>query len=82
MYSLIEYSSNHSKTTRSLWSYSKDEETNFNTDIVNNNNFISLEYKNKLLVNPEADVENGIIKNSTIAVLLKYLSNFWRLFEI
>ena len=34
MYNLIEYSSNYSETTRSLWFYSKDEVTNFNADIV------------------------------------------------
>ena len=28
MYNLIEYSSNHSETTGSLWFYSKDEATN------------------------------------------------------
>ena len=35
MYNLIEYSSNHSQTTGSLWFYWKDEETDFNADIVN-----------------------------------------------
>ena len=29
MYNLIEYSSNYSETTGSLWLYSKDEATNF-----------------------------------------------------
>ena len=41
MYNLIEYSSNHSETTVSLWFYSKDELTDFNTDVVNDNNFKS-----------------------------------------
>ena len=48
MYKLIEYSSNYSETTRSLWFYSKDEATNFNVDIVNDNNFKSYKYKAKL----------------------------------
>ena len=39
MYSLIEYSSNYSETTGSLWFYSKDEATNFNANIANTNNF-------------------------------------------
>ena len=39
MCNLIEYSSNYSGTTGSLWFYSKDEATNFNTDITCNNNF-------------------------------------------
>ena len=57
MYNLIEYSSNYSETTGSLWFYSKDEATNFNAD-VENNKFRSFEYKAKLLGNTEADVNN------------------------
>ena len=41
MYNLIEYSSNYSETTGSLWFYFKDEATNFNADITNTNNFKS-----------------------------------------
>ena len=33
-------------------------------------------YKAKLLENTKADERNGMLKNATIAVLLKYLSNF------
>ena len=51
MYNLIEYSSNYSETTRSLWFYSKDEATDFNADIVNDNNFKSFKCKAKLLGN-------------------------------
>ena len=76
MYNLIEYSSNYSETTESLWFYSKDEATNFNADIANNNNFKSFEYKAKSLGNTEADENNGILKNAKIAVPLKYLNNF------
>ena len=42
MYNLIEYSPGYSKTTEtteSLWFYSKDEATYFNTDIANDDNF-------------------------------------------
>ena len=39
MYKLIEYNSNYLETTGSLWFYSKDEATDFNADIVNDNNF-------------------------------------------
>ena len=42
----------------------------------------SYKYKAKLLGNIEADNPNGILKNVTIAVLLKYLRNFWRSLEI
>ena len=48
MYILIEYISNYFQTTRSLCFYSKDEATDFNADIANNN-LKSFEYKTKLL---------------------------------
>ena len=78
IYNLIEYSSNYAETTGSLWFYSKDEATNFNADIANDNNFRFFKYKTKLLGNSEADRTNGILKNAAVAVPLKYLSNFWR----
>ena len=34
MYNLVEYSSNYSDTTGSLWFYSKDEAANFNAVLV------------------------------------------------
>ena len=40
-----------------------DEETNFNADIANDNNFKSFKYKTKLLGNIEANEANGILKN-------------------
>ena len=48
MYNLREYSSNYSETAGSLWVYSKDEATNFNADIANDDNFKSFKYKAKL----------------------------------
>ena len=39
MYNLIEYSSNNSESTGSLWFYSKDDQTKFNADIANNDSF-------------------------------------------
>ena len=82
MYNLIEYSSNYPETTGRLWFYSKDEENNFNNNIANINNFKSFKYKVKLLENtvaqPTPNAANGILRNSTIAVPLKYLSNFWK----
>ena len=82
MYNLIEYSSNYSETTESLWFYSKNEATNFNADIANDNNYKSFKYKTKLSGNTEADEDNRILKNATIAVPLKYLSNFERSIEM
>ena len=82
MCNLQEYSSNYFETTESLWFYSKDEATNFNEDIADNNNFKSFKYKAKLLGNTSADGANGILRNATIAVPLKYLNNFWILLEM
>ena len=82
MYNLTEYRLNYSETTGNLWFYSKDEATNFNADIANNDNFKSFKYKAKLLGNTAADGPNGILRNATIAVPLKYLSNFWRSLEM
>ena len=81
MYNLVEYSSNYSEATGSLLFYSKDEATSFNADIANNNNFKSFKYKAKSLENTEAINANRILKNATIAVQLRYLSNFWRSLE-
>ena len=69
IYNLIEYSSNYSETTGSLWFYSK-EETNFNGDLANTNNSKSLMYKAKLLENTSRwNIWNS--KNATTAVPLK-----------
>ena len=43
LYNPIEYNSNYSETTESLWFYSKDEATNFKAGITNSNNFTSFE---------------------------------------
>ena len=58
MYNFIECNSNYSETTGSLWFYSKDKATDFNADIVNNNNFKSFKYKGKLLENTVAQANN------------------------
>ena len=82
MYNLIEYSSNYSETTGSLWFYSKDEATNFNADIANEGNVKTFKYKAKLLENTIANGANGVLRNAAIAVSLKYLSNFWKSLEM
>ena len=51
MYSLIEYSSNYSKTARRLWFSFKDEVNNFDNDIENAVSFNFFKYKVKLLEN-------------------------------
>ena len=75
MYNLKEYSSNYSKTKGSLWFYSKDGASNFNNNIANTD-FKFFKYKTKLLENTVApsapNTANGISKNATIGVSLKY----------
>ena len=85
IHNLIEYSSNYSETTRCLWFYLKDEFylfIYFEADIANDNNFKSFKYKTKLLENTMTDNANGILKNVTSAVSLKYLRNFWTILSI
>ena len=71
--------------------YSKQEAANFNNNIANTNNFKSLKCKAKLLVvnyqlntvaKPATNAANGILRNVTIVVPLRHLSNFWRSLEI
>lgn len=51
MYSLLEYSSNCSNTTISLWFYSEDEATNFDANIKDKESCKFFNYKVKLLGN-------------------------------
>ena len=82
MYNPIEYNSNYSEATASLWCYSKEEASNFNADIAKTKNFKSFKYQAKLLGNTVAQTtpnqDNGILENAAVSVPLKYLSNFWR----
>ena len=55
--------------------YSKYKTTSFNADVENTDNFNSFKYKAKLLENTVTGGNNGILKNATVAVTLKYLSN-------
>ena len=69
------------KQTGSLWFYYKDEATRFNANIANTDNFKSFKYKAILLEKteglPDQNNATGILKDLTIAVSLKNLSNFW-----
>ena len=69
-YNVLEYSSNYSDIN----------------NIANTGSFKNFKYKAKLLGNTEAQPNpsyaNGILKNATITVPLKYLGNFWRSREI
>ena len=66
MYNLLEYSSNYSETTRSLWFYSKNEVTAFDADIAIANILKFLKCKTKLLGNTKVETENGILKNAAM----------------
>ena len=65
-----------------LWFYFKDETTDFDVHIVGNNDFKSLKYNAEFLGNTEGQRANGILKSTTIAAPLKYLSSFWRSLEM
>ena len=78
MYNLIEYGDNYSDTSGSLWQFKKDEIIN-NAYVTNDNNAPSFKYKAKLIGNTGNDGTKNEVK---IAVPLKYLSNFWRSFEM
>ena len=78
MYNLIEYSDNYSHTSGSLWSFKRDDVVN-NENVTNDDNAPSFKYKASGIGDTE---NNGTKKGVKIAVLLKYLSNFWRSLEI
>ena len=82
MYNLIEYSDNYSKTSGSLWQYCKDisavNDNNAIVDFTDNNLTDSFNFKVKMTGQTG---DNGT-KNIEIMVPIKYLSNFWRTFEI
>ena len=96
IYNLLECSSNYFDTRGSLWFYSKDKASSFNNDIANINDFnynfyciklctspnFKLHEKAKLLRKTEANAVKYISRKATIAVSLKYVSNFWRSFEM
>ena len=56
MYNYLEYSSNYSDKTGSLWFYSKDEAINFNADIEDNVSFNSFMCSTKLVGETEAQI--------------------------
>ena len=53
-----------------------------NNEIVNTNNFNYFKYKAKSLGNTVADGAYEILRNTTIALQIMYLSNFWRSIEM
>ena len=68
MYNLIEYRSNYSEPTESLWFYSKDKATNFSNKIAKTDNYKSFKNKATLLGHTVADRANGILINTITAL--------------
>ena len=83
MYNLIEYGNNYSKTSGSLWQYCKDiPAVNNNGNIVDFNGANATDsFNSKAKITGQTD-DDGEIDNVEIMVPLKYLSNFWRTFEM
>ena len=89
MYKLLEYSDNYSMTLASQWNYCSDEvnnDGNENNDACNyriNNHKIptskSFEYKTEIVASTAGD--NNTL-NTEVVVPLKYLSNFWRSYDL
>ena len=79
MYNLTEYSDNYSDTSGCLWQFKRVEQNmnNGNPDNFTTADSTSFKYKSSFF-NPLTAADNGVSKNVKIAVLLKYLSNFWR----
>ena len=80
MYNLIEYSHNYADSSGSLWKYKRDDQNmnNGNPANVTTNNSSYFKYKSRRTVVAGA----GILKNATIPIPQKYLSNFFRSIEL
>ena len=82
MYNLKYYSDNYSKTSGSLWQYCKDisaiNNINAIVNFTNNNLTDSFNFKVKMT----GQTGDKGTKTVEIMVPLKYLSNFWRAFEM
>ena len=83
MYNLTEYSSNYSDTSASLWQFKRDalNVNDINTALTNDN-VPSINYKTSIIGNAIADEANSKNDDGKLAVILKYLSNFWRSLEM
>ena len=73
MYNLIEYRDNYSKSPGNLWQYYKDKP--------NDNLAASESFKTKVKVTGNTHAGDDI-KDVEVMVPLKYLSDFWRTFEM
>ena len=75
VYNLKEYSFYYSETTGRLWFCPKDQATNFNNNIENNDDFKSFKYKAKFLGNtvaqPTPNKANRIVKKCNKCCVIK-----------
>ena len=80
MHNLLECSNNYRKTTGSLWNHYKDKLNSGAVGIINYSikNSMFFDYKTSITLKLEG---NNVDKDDA-AVLLKYLSNFWRTLDI
>ena len=82
MYNLIDYSDNYSDATGRLWQFKRDEFPANNVDLTTDNSK-SFKYKTALVgKTANVGVGNSFLKNGKIVISLKYISNFWRSWEI
>ena len=87
LYNLLQYSDNYSLTSGSLWNYYRDEINDDENENDNNNRINynkttrskSFEYKTK--TTGRASNDNNKLDTETV-VPLKYLSTFWRSFDL
>ena len=93
MYSLLEYSQNYSMTSGSLWNYYRDEIGDVDYNASQGKSF---NYKTKIAVKtPQRSEQPGNegdadrppqspvpALNVGVTIPLKYLSNFWRSFDL
>ena len=86
MYHLLEYSKDYEKTSGSLFNYYRDEPSEFiignGTNAINIliRNSKTFDYKTEIMGSLDAGEDEK--EDVTIAILLKYLGNFWRSLDI
>ena len=86
MYNLLEYSKDYEKTSGSLFNYYRDGPSEFiigngaNAINISIRNSKSFDYKTEIMGSLDAGEDEK--EDVTIAILLKYLGNFWRSLDI
>ena len=76
MHNLLEYSDNYQNSRRSLYQFKRDKPPDDNAEVANNTT--SLVYKSKLI----KGTDDNNVNNVKLVLLLKYVSNFFRSFEL